>query len=77
MKDQNGPLTIKKYLCKGCKDFEKTTFFLPNGKPLPGDLFYCKNKEYINRRGKNEPVYLSDNPEFETPEDCPYLDKEN
>ena len=72
---QNGPLTIKKYLCKGCKDFEKTTLFLLNGKPLPGDLFYCNNKEYINRRSRTAPVYLSDNPEHETPENCPYLDK--
>jgi hypothetical protein len=71
---QNGPIAIKKYFCKGCRYFEKITFFLPNGKPLPGDLFYCKNKEYINRRSKNEPVYLSDNPDYETPGDCPYLE---
>ena len=73
MKVQNGPIAIKKYLCKGCKDFEKVTYFLPNGKPLPGDLFYCKNEEFIKSRGKTEPVYLSDNPDYETPEGCPYL----
>jgi hypothetical protein len=70
---QNGPIEIKKYFCKGCRHFEKSTFFLPNGKPLPGDLFHCKNKEYINRRSRTKPVYLSDNPDHETPEDCPYL----
>ena len=66
MKVQNGPIAIKKYFCKGCKgckDFEKSTFFLPNGRPLPGDLFYCKNEEYIKRRSRTE---------HETPEDCPY-----
>lgn len=72
---RNGPITIKKYFCKGCKDFEKVTYFLPNGKPLPGDLFLCKNKDFMKARGKTEPVYLSDNPDHETSEDCPYLDK--
>ena len=77
MEDQNGPIAIKKYFCRGCRYFEKRTYFLPNGKPLPGDLFLCKNKDFMKARGKNEPVYLSDNPDHETPEDCPYLGEES